>query len=229
MMLQRSAIWVLLIFLVTASAFAQQTQGVVIISTAIDKQGRTESTTFTATNEKAKDSGISDSIMTETYFRLDTIALVYPNDRSGMILGRDSAMALFWPEHADSVRHIAPSTQSKIISGFHCTCTDVFFTSGRRAEFWITSEVDSNICRFFARSSWNKLWMNDGTYGFIKDLNEHNKIFICRRSFDAFGQFDEQSTIEKIAMTMISGDELNIPSSYKIIPTTPEIMKKARK
>jgi hypothetical protein len=227
MKIHRLNFFIIILFFLTSCA-SLHTKGFECVSYSYwsDSTGKIiTDVSFYAKNEKAKLSWIRDTIITEMYFRPDSIALVNPSRKDGWIMAADSAGAYFSSAYPyDSLIDAIPTAEQKNISGYDCYRINVLYRSGKKREFWVTSEIDSEICHYFVKY-WDDFWENDGTEFLIRKLNSDNKMIVCRRNYDKNGAFRSETTIRKIGQRPVAAQEIQIPADIKITASTPQKQK----
>jgi len=225
----------LIIFFFFASAtslFAQQFEGELIYDVR-DSAGKITPLKMYGRGDHAKMSGVMFETQVDFYVTLDSLAMVFPNKKAGLMFGKDSAIAFFESEArekdkgTDTLLKTCPTSKTKTISGFHCTCIEANYRSGKKREFWVTSDVDSDLCMMFFRSSWLNFWVpSDGTAAFIRDLNKSGKLIIYSRTIENNILMNE-STLMKVAKRPIADDEIEVPSTVNLMRVNPQFLKDA--
>ena len=222
----------LIIFFFLASVtslFAQQFEGELIYDVR-DSAGKITPLKMYGRGDHARMSGVIAETQVDFYVTLDSLAMVFPNKNAGFMFGKDSAIAFFESEArekdkgTDSLLRTSPTSKSRTISGFHCTCIEGMYHSGKKREFWVTSDVDSDLCMMFFRSSWLNFWVpSDGTAAFIRDLNRTGRLIIYSLTIENTIVINE-STLMKVAKRPIADDEIEVPSTVNLMRVNPQFL-----
>ena len=176
-------------------------------------------------NGLEKMSGMIGLLPVDFYFSADSLAMVFPNKGGGVILSRDSAKAFFKSTDADSLQTTTVTSKTKLIAGYHCTCIDIAFRSGKKSEYWFTTEFNKKICRLFARAHPSGSVIPDGSADFVKELNRQGKFVICVRNFGLDGEEKSVSTLTKVFKRPVTRDEIEIPRGTTVTPVTPGMLR----
>jgi len=226
----KQIIVVFFFLIVSTSVFAQQFEGELIYEIH-DSTGKVIPMKIYGRDNHARMKGEIAGTMVDIYVTPDSMAMVFP--QLGFMLGKDSAIAFFQfssqdKAGPDSLIHIIPTSQTKVISGFRCTCMDVDYRSGKKKEYWVTSEVDTDICMMFYRSSWLNLWgPADGTAQFTLNLNKSGKLIISTSEMNKNNVMVSESILRKVARRPIADDEVLIPPTVTLWRVNPQFFKNA--
>ncbi len=164
------------------------------------------------------------------YLTHDSVAFVVVGVEKGFMLHKDSALVYFQSlVPSDSLFSAVPSSKHKVISGFHCTLITANLRSGKKKEFWVTSDVDTATCYKFARSNSTKFGRADGTQEFILQQNQAGKVVIVQRTIGLQGQIESESIITKLIKRTVRKDEVELPAGTKILHVTPQFLREISK
>jgi len=173
----------------------------------------------------------SDTNLVEFFMGPDSLALVISGSQTGIILQKDSAQEYFRllsKDGPDSLISTTPTTRTKTISGYHCHCIIGKLQNGKKMEYWLTSEVDSEVCYSFAHSKWNEL-SQSGTAEFIRNQNLSGNALISWTSFSKDENPIAEATIVKIGKRPVDDDEVNVSDDIFLVPVSPQTLVRAAK